>query len=220
VERVLVVRGAGGSRIQEIIDLCRDRKVALRFEERHTLDKLAKGATHQGVVALGAAQQYAGLSDLPKESRMVVALDGIEDPHNLGAVIRTVNAAGADAVMLSERRAAGLTEVVERTAAGALAYVRVIRVSNLSQGLERLKKSGYWIYGLDERGEQAYDEVEYLEPSVLVFGAEGRGLHQHVRNRCDVLVRIPMSGQIASLNVSVAAGVTLFEWRRRSGREK
>jgi 23S rRNA (guanosine2251-2'-O)-methyltransferase len=138
----------------------------------------------------------------------------------LGAVIRTVNAAGADAVMLSERRAAGLTEVVERTAAGALAYVRVIRVNNLSQGLERLKKSGYWIYGLDERGEQAYDEVEYLEPSVLVFGAEGRGLHQHVRNRCDVLVRIPMSGKIASLNVSVAAGVTLFEWRRRSGREK
>jgi 23S rRNA (guanosine2251-2'-O)-methyltransferase len=220
VERVLVVRGAGGPRIQEIIDLCRDRKVALRFEERRVLDKLAKGASHQGAVALGAAQRYAGLSDLPEGIRMVVALDGIEDPHNLGAVIRTVNAAGADAVMISERRAAGLTEVVERTAAGALAYVPVIRVNNLSQGLERLKKSGFWIYGLDERGEQAYDQVEYLEPSVLVFGAEGRGLHQHVRKRCDVLVQIPMSGQIASLNVSVAAGVTLFEWRRRSEREK
>ena len=219
-DRVLVARGLGGPRLQEIINLCRERGVSLRFESRQALDRVAGGNKHQGVAAIGAARGYADFTSATKGARMVVALDGIEDPHNLGAIVRTVNAAGADAVLVPGRRAAGLTEVVERTAAGALAYVPVVRVVNLSRALDELKKKRFWIYGLDGRGEEAYDQVEYLAPAVLVLGAEGKGLHENVRKRCDFVVRIPMAGKIASLNVSVAAGVALFEWRRRNPRAK
>src|SRR5205807_1664188 len=123
--------------------------------------------------------------------------------HNLGAVVRTAHAAGADAVIVPERRAAGLTETVSKAAAGALEYLPVARVTNINRTLEDLKKRGYWIYGLDERGDQIYCEVDYAERSVLVFGAEGKGLHEMVRQHCDVLVRIPIAGKISSLNVSV-----------------
>jgi 23S rRNA (guanosine2251-2'-O)-methyltransferase len=142
-------------------------------------------------------------------------LDGVEDPHNLGAIIRTANAAGADAVAIPDRRAAGLTDTVAKAAAGALEYLRVVRVGNLSRALGDLKKRGFWVYGLDERGAEEYDTVEYNVPTAFVLGGEGRGVHQLVRETCDVLVRIPMSGSIPSLNVSVAAGIVLFEWKRR-----
>jgi len=216
LDRVLVARGLGGARIQEIIDLARKNSTPLRFEERPALDRLAGSAAHQGVVALGAAKQYAELDDVAGDAHMIVVLDGVEDPHNLGAVIRTAHAAGADAVIVPERRAAGLTETVAKAAAGALEHLPVARVTNLNRTLEELKKRGFWIYGVDERGDQAYDQVDYAERAVLAFGAEGKGLHQMVKQHCDVLVRIPMAGQISSLNVSVAAGVVLFEWRRRS----
>jgi 23S rRNA (guanosine2251-2'-O)-methyltransferase len=146
----------------------------------------------------------------------MVILDGVEDPHNLGAIVRTAHAAGAAAVVIPERRAAGLTETVGKSAAGALAYLPVVRVANISRTLEDLKQRGYWIYGLDERGEHRYDKVDYAQPTALVLGGEGRGLHQNVARHCDFLVSIPMAGQVASLNVSVAAGVVLFEWRRRA----
>jgi 23S rRNA (guanosine2251-2'-O)-methyltransferase len=144
-----------------------------------------------------------------------VVLDGVEDPHNLGAIIRTAYAAGAAAVVIPERRAAGLTDVVAKAAAGALEYLPVVRATNINRTLEELKSRDYWIYGLDERGDQDYDRVEYATPAAFVLGGEGRGLHEMVRRRCDFLVRIPMAGQISSLNVSVAAGVILFEWARR-----
>jgi 23S rRNA (guanosine2251-2'-O)-methyltransferase len=118
--------------------------------------------------------------------------------------------------VIPERRAAGLTEVVARAAAGALAYLPVVRVGNINRALEDLKKRGYWIYGLDERGEHLYDQVAFTRPTAIVLGGEGRGLHQQVAKHCDFLVRIPMSGGVASLNVSVAAGIVLFEWRRRA----
>ncbi len=214
LDRVLVARGTGGPRLQEIVELCRQQKIPIRFEPRRALDQLARAGNHQGVVALGSPQRYVGLDTLTG-ARMVVALDGVEDPHNLGAVIRTVNAAGADAVIIPERRAAGITETVDRAAAGALAHVPVVRAGNLPRALDQLKAAGFWIYGLDERGEHPYDTVEYTSPSVLILGGEGKGLHEHVKKRCDFLIRIPMAGSIASLNVSVAAGVALFEWRRR-----
>jgi 23S rRNA (guanosine2251-2'-O)-methyltransferase len=144
-----------------------------------------------------------------------VLLDGVEDPHNLGAIIRTAHAAGAAGVVIPERRAASLTDVVAKAAAGALEYLPVARVTNLNRTLEDLKERGYWIYGLDERGTETYDRVEYGEPTAVVLGAEGKGLHDQVRKHCDVLLRIPMSGKIASLNVSVAAGIVLFEWKHR-----
>ena len=215
IDRVLIAKGAGGARVQEIVDLCRDRRIPVRFEQRQALDRAAAGETHQGVIAFGAASRYSELSDVPDSAKLLVLLDGVEDPHNLGAIMRTANAAGASAVIVPERRAAGLTETVAKSAAGALEYVPIVRVGNVSRAMEDLKKRGFWIYGLDERGEQDYDKVDFNTPTVLVLGGEGKGLHQLVRDNCDALVRIPMAGTIPSLNVSVAAGVVLFEWKRR-----
>ena len=214
LERILIAQGAGGPRLQEIIDLARRSGVPVRFEPRAALEKLAGSSAHQGVVALGAARTYADLQSVA-EAEMLVVLDGVEDPHNLGAVIRTAHAAGAGGVIIPERRAAGVTDVVAKAAAGALEHLPVVRVTNINRTLEDLKKRGYWIYGLDERGTQTHDQTDFAQRSVLVLGSEGRGLHEQVRKHCDVTVRIPLAGRISSLNVSVAAGVVLFEWRRR-----
>ncbi|HLK70119.1 MAG TPA: 23S rRNA (guanosine(2251)-2'-O)-methyltransferase RlmB [Bryobacteraceae bacterium] len=217
LDRLLVAQGAGGPRLQEIIDLARRASVPVRFEPRAALDRLAGSSGHQGVVALGAARKYADL-DAAAASEMLVVLDGVEDPHNLGAIIRTAHAAGAGSVVIPERRAAGITDVVAKAAAGALEHLPVARVTNINRALEDLKERGYWIYGLDERGAEDYSEVEYSSPTAFVLGGEGKGLHDQVRKHCDVMVRIPLAGKISSLNVSVAAGIVLFDWkRRRSG---
>jgi 23S rRNA (guanosine2251-2'-O)-methyltransferase len=220
IDRVLIAKGAGGPRLQELIDLCRERGVPVRFEPREQLDRAAGSAAHQGVVAFGAVEKYATLEETSAAGGLHVVLDGVEDPHNLGAIIRTAHAAGAAAVVIPERRAAPLTDVVAKAAAGALAYLPVVRVSNLNRALESLKKSGYWIYGLDERGDQQYDRIDYTAPVAIVLGGEGRGLHEQVAKNCDFLVRIPMAGEVASLNVSVAAGVVLFEWKKRGGKRQ
>ena len=218
LDRVLIARGAGGPRIQELIDLCRRDGTLIRFEPREALDRAAAKANHQGVVAFAAAHAYADLDSIAETAKLVVVLDGVEDPHNLGAIVRTAHAAGADAVVIPDRRATGVTEVVTKAAAGALEYLPLVRTGNIRHGLEKLKQRGFWIYGLDERGDQLYHETDYASPAVFVLGGEGRGLHQNVRAHCDLVVRIPMAGPIASLNVSVAAGVVLFEWRRRRQR--
>ena len=216
LDRLLIARGSGGPRLQEIIDLARDHSVPVRFEPREALDRASNSAAHQGVVAFGAVQRYAELEDVVARAgvQLLVLLDGVEDPHNLGAIIRTTHAAGASAILIPDRRAAGLTDVVGKAAAGALEHLPVVRVGNVTQTLESLKKRGFWIYGLDERGAQLYSETDYVRPTVFVLGGEGQGLHQLVKKHCDVLVRIPMAGAISSLNVSVATGIVLFEWRR------
>jgi 23S rRNA (guanosine2251-2'-O)-methyltransferase len=216
LDRVLIARGAAGPRLQELIELCRERHVPVRFETREQLDRSAAGASHQGVIAYGAVEMYASLEQTAATGGLHVVLDGVEDPHNLGAVIRTAHAAGAAAVVIPQRRAVGLTETVARAAAGALAHLPVVRVTNINRALEDLKKQGYWLYGLDETGKSLYDEVEYATPSALVLGAEGRGLHEQTAKHCDFLVRIPMQETgVASLNLSVAAGIVMFEWGRR-----
>ena len=215
LERVLVAKGAGGARLQEVIDLARSSGTPVRFEERAALDRLAGVKSHQGVIALGAATRYSELEEVAPASKLLVVLDGVEDPHNLGAIIRTAHAAGAGAVVIAERRAAGLTDTVAKAAAGALEYLPVVRVPNVNQTLRALKQMGYFIYGLDERGENDYGSLDWGEPSAVVLGAEGKGLHDLVKRNCDALVRIPMEGKIASLNVSVAAGIVLFAWRAR-----
>ncbi len=216
LDRVVVAKGAAGPRLDDIIALARRHSIPVRFEPRAALDRLAAASTHQGVVAIGAARQAVALEDIAKGASMLVVLDGVEDPHNLGAIVRTAHAAGASGVVIPDRRAVGLTETAGKAAAGALEYLPVARVGNISQALEKLKQLGFWIYGLDERGDQEYDQVDYATPTALVFGGEGKGLHEQVRKHCDALVRIRMAGKISSLNVSVAAGVVLFEWRRRS----
>jgi 23S rRNA (guanosine2251-2'-O)-methyltransferase len=215
LDRVLIAQGAGGPRLQEIIELARRASVPVRFEPRSSLDRLAGTSAHQGVVALGAARQYTEL-DAVLGAPMLVVLDGVEDPHNLGAIVRTAHAAGAGAVIIPERRAAGLTDVVAKAAAGALEHLPVVRVTNINRALEAMKERGYWIYGLDERGTEPYDRIDFAEHSAIVLGGEGKGLHDQVRKHCDVVLRIPMAGKISSLNVSVAAGVVLFEWRRKA----
>jgi len=214
LDRILIAQGAGGPRLQEIIDLARRADVPVRFEPRAALERLAGTTAHQGVVALGAARKYADL-DSVAQAEMLIVLDGVEDPHNLGAIVRTAHAAGAGAVIIPERRAAGVTDVVAKAAAGALEHLPVVRVTNINRALEDLKQRGYWIYGLDERGAQEYHRTEYARPTAFVLGGEGSGLHEQVRKHCDSLVRIPVSGKIPSLNVSVAAGIILFEWKRR-----
>jgi 23S rRNA (guanosine2251-2'-O)-methyltransferase len=215
LERLLVAKGAAGPRLQELIDLARRMSVPVRFEPRTALDRLAGTPAHQGVLAFGAAQKYADLDQAAAASELVVVLDGVEDPHNLGAIVRTAHAAGAGSVIIPERRAASVTDVVAKAAAGALEHLPVARVTNINRALEDLKERGFWIYGLDERGGEDYDRVEYGAPTAFVLGGEGKGLHEQVRKHCDLLVRIPMAGKISSLNVSVAAGVVLFEWKRR-----
>jgi len=218
LERVLIARGAAGPRLQEIIDLCREASIPVRFEARGALDRLAGGAAHQGVVATGAVHRYAALEDVAAGAKLLVVLDGVEDPHNLGAIVRTAHAAGANGVVIPERRAVGLTEIVAKAAAGALEHLPVVRVGNVNRALEQLKKLGFWSYGLDERGSVPYDQADFASPAVIVLGGEGEGLRHQVREHCDFIIRIPTAGQISSLNVSVAAGVALFEWRRRQTR--
>ena len=215
LERVLIARGAAGTRTQEVIDLARSNGTPVRFEERGALDRLAGVKSHQGIVALGSAKKYAELEDLSKKAKLLVVLDGVEDPHNLGAIVRTAHAAGADGVIITERRAAGLTDTVAKAAAGALEHLPVVRVVNVNQTLRSLKDEGFFVYGLDERGEAAYTEVNWADRCVIVMGAEGKGLHDLVKKNCDMLLRIPMAGKIASLNVSVATGVVLFGWRMK-----
>jgi len=218
LERVVVARGLGGPRIDEIVALCRERNVPLRFEPRASLDRLAAKTPHQGVVGVAAAQRFAGLDDLSATASLLVLLDGVEDPHNLGAILRTAHAAGAGGVVVPERRSAPVTETVAKASAGAIAHIPVARVSNMNRALDQLKERGWWIYGFDQNGQYDYDTVARAERAALVFGGEGKGLHDQVRRKCDYLVRIPLAGKVASLNVSVAAGVALFEWRRRSRR--
>ncbi len=216
LDKVLIAMGASGSHILEIIELCRTASVPVRFESREALDRTSKGVPHQGVIAFGSAHTYVELASVLDHAKLLVVLDGIEDPHNLGAILRTAHAAGASAVIVPKRRAAPLTETVDRAAAGALEYLPVARVTNVAQTLERLKERGFWLYGLDERGTELYDQTSFNTPTAIVLGGEGKGLHQLVQKRCDVLVRIPMAGAVSSLNVSVAAGIVLFEWRKRA----
>ena len=202
-------------RLESLIDDCRAEGIAVRFLPRPELDRLAGDHRHQGVVAVTSAQQYVDLGEVIAARRaehgLVVVLDGIEDPHNLGAILRTAEASGANGVVIPERRAAGVTSTVAKVSAGASEHLPIAKVTNLARTLEELKRQGFWTVGLDERGRQSYLSVDYRMDCALVFGAEGRGLHELVSKRCDFLVSIPMLGRISSLNVSVAAGVVLFE---------
>jgi len=215
LDKIMIAKGAGGPRVQEIVNLARVAHVPVRFEERGALGRLAGTEAHQGVVAMGAASKYSEFDEVAADARLVVVLDGVEDPHNLGAIVRTAHAAGANAIVIPERRAVGLTETVAKTAAGALEHLPISRVTNINRTLEDLKKRGYWIYGVDERGSVDYDKVDWAVPTAIVMGAEGKGLHQQTKQHCDFLVRIPMAGKIASLNVSVATGIVLFQWKSK-----
>ena len=202
-------------RLQKLIQECRNNSIPVRFLPRVELDRMAATASHQGVVAVTSSKQYADLDDIVEANRgeyaLIVVLDGVEDPHNLGAILRTADAAGADGLVIPERRAAGVTGTVAKTSAGASEHLPIAKVTNIARTLEELKAKELWTVGLDERGKQTYDSIDYKMNCALVLGAEGKGLHDLVAKKCDFLVSIPMLGKVPSLNVSVAAGVVLYE---------
>ena len=218
IERMLIAKGAGGPRLQQLIDAARGAGVPVRFELRALLDREAHGGVHQGVVAFASERATVDLDSVLSAAgpdALLVVTDGLEDPHNLGAVIRSAHAAGVTALLIPERRSAGLTETVTKASAGAVEFLPIVRVKNVNRALDDLKKAGFWIFGLDERGERTIYQEDFSGKVALVLGAEGKGLHRLTSVKCDKLVRIPMTGRIASLNVSVAAGVALFEIVRR-----
>src|ERR1700704_4811870 len=199
-------------RLQRLIEDCGRLAVPVRFLQRTELDRMAGRAAHQGVVAVTSAKQYSDLDDVVGAKRgrysFVIVLDGVEDPHNLGALMRTADAAGADGVVIPERRAAAVTGTVTKTSAGASEHLPIAKVTNIARTVEELKDRNIWTVGLDERGSQIYDALDYNMDCALVLGAEGKGLHDLVKRKCDFLVSIPMLGKVSSLNVSVAAAVS------------
>lgn len=220
VERIAIAAGARIARFEELMAAARAAGVPIARQPTAALDRLAGARNHQGVVAWVGAARYAGLEqivDRMRERPLVVLLDGVEDPHNLGAIVRTAECAGAAGVVVPERGAAGLTDTVAKTSAGALEHLPVARVTNLVNAIEALKKEGAWVLGLEAGAAISYAEYDYAGPTALVFGGEGRGLRRLVREHCDVLVSVPLHGAIESLNVSVAVGVVLFEARRQFG---
>jgi len=214
-EWVGVAKDRHDLRLQRVIDESRRNGIAVRFVPRAELDRMAGNNAHQGVVAVTSAKQYGDLDDVLAAKRgqysLVIVLDGLEDPHNLGAILRTADAAGADGVVIPERRAAGVTGTVAKVSAGASEHLPIAKVTNIARALQDLKSKNLWIVGLDEHGTQTYDSVDYKMDCAIALGAEGKGLHDLVRKRCDFVVSIPMLGKVPSLNVSVAAGVVLYE---------
>ncbi len=218
-EYVAVAPGRGDARIQKITGLCRSAGVPVRTMPRDQLTRLANTPSHQGVAAVTAAKAYQDVDDLLSAPRgkyaFLIVLDGVEDPHNLGAIIRTAEGAGADGVIIPERRATGVTSTVVKASAGASEYLPVAKVTNINRTIEELKERNIWTVGLDERGQKLYDQIDYNMDCAIVLGAEGHGLHEQVRKKCDFLVSIPMLGKVPSLNVSVAAAIVMYEVARQ-----
>jgi len=210
--------------ILEIVRLARNRGVEIRILAREALDRLVPNSRHQGVVALASAREYVPLENIlqvPAQCGKValyLILDSVEDPRNLGAILRTADAAGVHGVIIPERRAAGLTETVAKAAAGALEYIPVTKVVNIVNALEELKKAGIWVVGAEAGSEKAFWDADFTLPTALVIGGEDRGVRRLVKAHCDYMVSLPLAGHISSLNVSVAAGILLYEVLRQRGK--
>ena len=226
IQRLLIAEQRKSDRdILEIIRLAKGRGTEVRIATRDALKREAPNALHQGVIAITAARQYAALDDILQlpaqkgQAPLYLVLDGVEDPRNLGALLRTAEATGVHGVIIPERRAVGLTETVAKAAAGALEYVPVVKVVNIVNALEELKKAGVWVAGAEAGGDALYWDADFDRPIALVLGGEDKGVRRLVRERCDYLLSLPLMGNITSLNVSVAAGVLLYEVLRQRRRK-
>mgnify|MGYP005844318695 CR=1 FL=1 len=224
IERLLLVRERRTDRhAAEIIRLAEGRNIKVSFVSRGELDRTAGGVVHQGVAAFASSRGYASLDDIlarPSEKNepgLFLVLDGVEDPRNLGAIIRTAEAAGVHGVVIPERRSAGLSEAAVKAAAGAVEYLPVARVVNISRALEEFKKAGVWVVGAEAGAGRVFWDADFSVPSAIVVGGEGKGTRRLVLEKCDYIVSLPLMGKISSLNVSVAAGVLLYEALRQRG---
>lgn len=222
IDSLIVAKGERGGSVGKIIAECRDKGVVVKEVDRKKLDYMTGGANHQGVAAYAAVHEYAELDDVfdlaqsRGEKPFIIICDEVEDPHNLGAIIRCADAAGAHGVIIPKRRNASLSYTVGKTSAGAVEYVPVVRVPNLAAAIDDLKSRGLWIYGADMDGEDRCD-VDFSGSVALVIGSEGKGLGRLVREKCDFIVSLPMKGRVNSLNASVAAGVLMYEVVRQRG---
>jgi 23S rRNA (guanosine2251-2'-O)-methyltransferase len=226
VEKILIAEGAREHRISEIIALARENRIPFQKTSRENLAKLVEaGANHQGVIAFASSADYFDSDELleeiyAKENPLILILDGVEDPRNLGAILRTAECAGVDGTFIPEHRAVGLTETVVKTSAGATEYTRIAKAKNLNRLIEELKRNNIWVVGTSGEAKTNYTDWDWTLDTALVLGSEGKGLHRLVAENCDALVKIPMQGKIESLNVSVACGVLLFEANRQRQEEE
>ena len=224
IETITILESARPERLKSLLDLARQKNVPVHRVPRLDLDRTVGDARHQGVIARVAAARYTDADELldqleakigTPDPPLVLGLDGVEDPRNMGSILRTAECAGVHGVFIAERRAVGLTSVVAKVAAGALEYVPVARVTNLVRLIDQLKERNIWVVGAAAEATQLYTDWDWRLPAAIFMGSEGHGLHRLVREHCDTLVRIPVAGRLESLNVSVAAGVLLYEVRRQ-----
>jgi 23S rRNA (guanosine2251-2'-O)-methyltransferase len=226
INKILLAEGITGNTAMEIIAKARELNIIVQNVPKAKLDLLANGRNHQGVIAYIAAKEYVELEDIVEAANnsprpgLIIVLDEIEDPHNLGSILRTADGVGAHGVVIPKRRAVPLTATVAKASAGAIEHIPVARVTNISQAIESLKKVGYWVVGTDVDAENLYHQVDMTGPTVVVIGNEGKGLGEVIKKRCDHLVRLPMIGQVQSLNAGVATGILLYEVLRQRGGKK
>lgn len=222
IEKLLILKDAEGS-IKKIIGMAKEKKLPYQFVDKAALDRIADGRVHQGVAATVSNFEYCEVEDILERAReksedpFLIVLDGIEDPHNLGAIIRTADGAGAHGIIIPKRRAAGITDVAAKASAGAVEYVPVAKVSNIAQTVDKLKELGIWVGACDMGGTE-YHKADLKGKIALVIGAEGQGISRLVKEKCDFSLSIPMCGKINSLNASNAAAILMYEVRRQRGR--
>lgn len=220
IESLLIAKGEINGSVKVIAAMAKEKKIPVKETDRKKLDLMTGGTAHQGIVAIAAVKEYSTVDDIfalaqsRDEKPFIIVLDEIEDPHNLGAVIRTAECAGAHGVIIPARRSAGLNFTVGKASAGAYEYIPVARVTNIAAALDELKDRGCWVYGADMSGE-TYCTADLRGASVLVIGSEGKGLGRLVREKCDMILSLPMLGKINSLNASVAAGILMYEFTRQ-----
>lgn len=219
ITRILLQKGARGGPLTEILSLAKQQQIAVEYWDKHSLEKRAVSRNHQGILAETPPFAYTPFEQLlvkkQDEHPFIVILDHLQDPHNLGAIIRTAYAAGCHGLVIPERRAAQMTPAAVRTAAGAAEYLPIARVVNIARCLEECKQAGLWIYGADMNGQSLYTKGDYQGPLALVIGSEGAGLSRLTKEKCDFLLRLPMQGAVASLNASVAGALLLYEVYRQ-----
>lgn len=224
INKILVAKGSSQRDLKEIITLAQERGIPVQWVPRQKLESLAQTKGHQGVVALASPVPFVELSDILLRAQekgqdpFIIILDHLEDPHNLGAILRTAEAVGVHGVVIPKRRSVTVTSTVTKTSAGAVEYVPIARVTNLRQAMDELKAQGLWIMGADIQGHKSFYEVDFKGPLALVIGSEGQGLGRLVKENCDLLIKIPMVGHLNSLNASVAASIIMYEaFKQRLG---
>lgn len=217
IEKLYVAKGAQEGSIKQIISMAREKKIVIHETDRVRLDSMSETQSHQGVIAVVSPYKYVEIEDIldyarqRNEQPIVVILDEIYDPHNLGSIIRTADASGVHGIIIAKRRAVGLTPTVAKASAGAVEHMRVAKVTNISQTIKLLKDQGMWIVGADMDGEKTYLEADLTGPIALVIGSEGQGIGKLVKENCDFLVNLPMKGSISSLNAGVAGAIIMYE---------